>query len=1085
MCSADIVGFFLQAAIVTVFWLPIADTSTAVVNDIQTKCTNSDVDVVVVIDTTSTSMNTTEFLVQQHRLLRTLNLIASMRQSGQSTSNSVVRALDEALSMFFESRPTDEFHQRNKIIILAHDGVNTDLVAETLETVSNIEKLGVVVFALTGSSRPNTFALLGYAGLRDRLFISDTDRATFEDSLSEVDLIIVLDTSGSVFRVFDDQRAIALEIMEEIPLDAFADSVQVSVVRFAASADVILPFLKGRAYSEIKDTIREVKFTGQNTRIAGAVGIAIDEMMRARRPDAVQVFILISDGHGQEYWNVVQAAGKRLQKTGAELFAVSASPDYNKAELLIYVGDESRVFVGRKYDSFLPTISSYLNDCVSNNDKSVVKLPGKHRSLEILTTTEPSTSESLFSSTTSKSFSIMNEPSTTVDLIMSEEFPSSVEPIGDVDEGDDGGNTSEEMTKASLRLRDIAKLAIRTVELFPTTEFSSGKIHVGVISFAQGTRLELPLDRGHRELVINALRNIHHIGGTRSSVSGARLALQQFISFRRLSARLVTVLYSSGHSQGYWSKLIKTSVGLRDVPNSVLLAVTRSKEFPKNEIQNWAGESSKVFMFNEDEEFLHAVSREIGVCSKEAKLEKIGDVENIVENEKHTTLLQNPDLLSMKAKDILDENSANGFEESTTVDGNVMAVKRLPSEDFEHRIQVGVVVFNRKAEVVLKMSEFRTRSAVLDSLLLIRHSGGGTSVAKGITAALDEIQKNRRSGARLVVVLLSDGNSQDHWDDVVRSSNKLRTTGGDIYAVSTARNYMFRELELYAGSKLRVYIDGRVHKFLDDIEQQIVLCGRFAESRLSVSTISFAHNSTVVSAFGLLPKNEVIFELERIANASGPASLPTATSAAFMEIKAHRRKGSRIIVVILSSGNGGKDSRQEVRESAISLRSSDAEVFAVSLSPTANLEKLKEYTGNDKNLYVDRKSDKFIQDVGSSILSCTANANGVKNTESEEELTHPDDIFGDNLIQFEPVGKKRKCVYEKMDLQIILDASSSRQEVFEHQKELALSLVERLPISADGSKVAIGISSFTSVPVIRQTLGLGRNKKVKISDSIL
>uniref|UniRef100_A0A158PAV4 VWFA domain-containing protein n=1 Tax=Angiostrongylus cantonensis TaxID=6313 RepID=A0A158PAV4_ANGCA len=520
----------------------------------------------------------------------------------------------------------------------------------------------------------------------------------------------------------------------------------------------------------------------------------------------------------------------------------------------------------------------------------------------------------------------------------------------------------------------------------------------------------------------------------------------------------------------------------------------------------WAGESSKVFMFNEDEEFLHAVSREIGVCSKEAEQKKIGDVEDIVENEKHTTLVQNPDLLSMKAKGILDDNSAKGAPHSEEGSGTETSLEEL-------RVH-GI----RTANGVLKTSNEKNgasffRSAVLDSLLSVRHSGGGTSVAKGITAALDEIQKNRRSGARLVVVLLSDGNSQDHWDDVVRSSNKLRTIGGDVYAVSTARNYMFRELELYAGSRLRVYIDGRVHKFLDDIEQQIVLCGRLAksdestivlnapkscstpidlmllldtsslsadefyqekqlaidllkafpdsvfESRLSVSTISFAHNSTVVSAFGLLPKNEVIFELERTANASGPASLPTATRAALMEIKAHRRKGSRIIVVIFSSGNGGKDSGREVKESAISLRSSDAEVFAVSLSATANLEKLKEYTGNDKNLYMNRKSD---------------------STESEEEPTHPDDIFDGNLIQFEPVGKRRKCVYEKMDLQIILDASSSRQEVFEHQKELALSLVERLPISAGGSKVAVGISSFTSVPIIRQTLGLGRNKKVVV-----
>ncbi|KHJ77886.1 hypothetical protein OESDEN_22494 [Oesophagostomum dentatum] len=111
----------------------------------------------------------------------------------------------------------------------------------------------------------------------------------------------------------------------------------------------MLPFLRGRSVDEIKDTVKEVKFTGQNTRIASAVEIALDEMERARRPDARQIFVLISDGHGQEYWNVVQATGKRLQDAKAELFAVSASRDYNEAELLIYVGDKSRVFVGTKY----------------------------------------------------------------------------------------------------------------------------------------------------------------------------------------------------------------------------------------------------------------------------------------------------------------------------------------------------------------------------------------------------------------------------------------------------------------------------------------------------------------------------------------------------------------------------------------------------------------------------------------------------------------------------------------------------------------------------------------------------------------
>ncbi|KAE9417428.1 hypothetical protein Angca_000680, partial [Angiostrongylus cantonensis] len=64
---------------------------------------------------------------------------------------------------------------------------------------------------------------------------------------------------------------------------------KMSVIRSSLPPNVTQPFLKRKAYSEIKDAVGEVKFTGQNTRIDGAVGIALDEMVRARRPDVLQV----------------------------------------------------------------------------------------------------------------------------------------------------------------------------------------------------------------------------------------------------------------------------------------------------------------------------------------------------------------------------------------------------------------------------------------------------------------------------------------------------------------------------------------------------------------------------------------------------------------------------------------------------------------------------------------------------------------------------------------------------------------------------------------------------------------------------
>lgn len=49
------------------------------------------------------------------------------------------------------------------------------------------------------------------------------------------------------------------------------------------------------------------------------------------------------------------------------------------------------------------------------------------------------------------------------------------------------------------------------------------------------------------------------------------------------------------------------------------------------------------------------------------------------------------------------------------------------------------------------------------------------------------------------------------------------------------------------------------------------------------------------------------------------------------------------------------------------------------------------------------------------------------------------------------------CATRPLDLMLVLDASTSRENVFEHQRELALSLIEKLPISANDTRIAIGI----------------------------
>lgn len=88
----------------------------------------------------------------------------------------------------------------------------------------------------------------------------------------------------------------------------------------------------------------------------------------------------------------------------------------------------------------------------------------------------------------------------------------------------------------------------------------------------------------------------------------------------------------------------------------------------------------------------------------------------------------------------------------------------------------------------------REKTAVLDALFNISHTGGSTSVVSGVELAVKEIARGRRPAkdARLMIVLISDGNSQDSWDNVLEAAQSLRRIKADVYAVTVSHDYFFR-----------------------------------------------------------------------------------------------------------------------------------------------------------------------------------------------------------------------------------------------------------------------------------------------------
>ncbi|VDK81648.1 unnamed protein product, partial [Onchocerca ochengi] len=285
---------------------------------------------------------------------------------------------------------------------------------------------------------------------------------------------------------------------------------------------------------------------------------------------------------------------------------------------------------------------------------------------------------------------------------------------------------------------------------------------------------------------------------------------------------------------------------------------------------------------------------------------------------------------------ILDKSQSVQKTFQKQLDFAVTLIKAISPADFDRRIRVAAVTFSSHAEINFGFDNFNNQNEILNALLSLAHLGGNTSSVSGVNLAIKEIRERGRIGARKMVVLISDGKSQDYWENLLDASDRLHATDAIVYAITANDDYYFRELELYTRNKWRVYVDTHNTRFLDDAILSLLKC-----QEPSVPEFSF--------------------------------SPPT-------------------------------------------------------VSPTI-----------------------------------------------EDKKVLPKE---DELVKRDSPLVSTRCKYSKMDLQIILDASTSRRDVFEHQRELALSLIERLPISTDETHVAVGINSFTSVPTLRQTLGLGRDKQM-------
>uniref|UniRef100_A0A914LSH1 VWFA domain-containing protein n=1 Tax=Meloidogyne incognita TaxID=6306 RepID=A0A914LSH1_MELIC len=448
--------------------------------------------------------------------------------------------------------------------------------------------------------------------------------------------------------------------------------------------------------------------------------------------------------------------------------------------------------------------------------------------------------------------------------------------------------------------REQLDLVLELISRLPNKNFENGNIQIGAVSFHRNSLLHFSIGEiKEKNKIFEAISNIQHTGGSTSAVSGINLALEQIEKRRRSDARQIIVLVSDGNSQDPWGDVVATA-GRLQVSGIEVFAVTVSHDHFFRELELLAGNEMNVYINARTKQFFEDIEK-ILICDKNTlklpetinnknqnltKLEAISDfpfkrlinTNTILQSEQKQnfplsfsstispsliispttttissstffpTLFKNSEASTITSQLISRTTTSTSVNDytSTSVEKDFVAQKKfaldlisiLPEQDFNKRLSISLIIFNKKAILQFPFVIGRKQNDILKEIESIKHTGGPTSLVAASETALEEISRGHRSNARLIIILITDGHSQDEWSKVQIASQKLRNTANELYAISFSDNFAQNELLEYIKNPKRIYTDrGSDEFFLKEVGQSVVGClGREEESLTEINT---------------------------------------------------------------------------------------------------------------------------------------------------------------------------------------------------------------------------------------------------------
>uniref|UniRef100_A0A914EN21 VWFA domain-containing protein n=1 Tax=Acrobeloides nanus TaxID=290746 RepID=A0A914EN21_9BILA len=188
--------------------------------------------------------------------------------------------------------------------------------------------------------------------IRRKLFGANIQNGD-DKAICPMDLLFILDSSGSVQTFYEDQKKFLNEFLSVIELGENAH--RVAMLQFAGNKmhKTEWPYDAYNNTMELLRAFNQMRHITGTTYIGSALNSAI-RVLEGRRRDVPNIVLLLSDGFSQDDASFPASEIRRLANN--QFYAVSITELSNRDYLTNLVGDADRVYVGPESEDLKNTI---------------------------------------------------------------------------------------------------------------------------------------------------------------------------------------------------------------------------------------------------------------------------------------------------------------------------------------------------------------------------------------------------------------------------------------------------------------------------------------------------------------------------------------------------------------------------------------------------------------------------------------------------------------------------------------------------------------------------------------------------------